>query len=300
MKLVQQFVRREDVWGSLWRGKIERYLCRANARFYQERGHKMAVYANDFISVKIFTEGIFERVHLETLQALLERLLGAGQASMTALDIGANIGNHSLFFAGHFNRVLAFEPHPYTYQLLSLNAQARPGISTFNLGLGDTNGPVDLYEDAVNAGASSTTQPTRTATRKVTIQVRRLDDAGLEVGNVGLVKIDVEGMELQVLQGAAGLIQAQQPVIVIEQLARDFDGESSESPAIRLLRSWGYQFCWLERQAPRPSWPLLGIPRVIEWFRGRTVRYDFKTSDFVPKATYDMLVAVPGHLRHFL
>jgi FkbM family methyltransferase len=253
----------------------------------------MAVFANDFISVKIATEGVFERLQLESLIALLGRITGDTTQTMTVLDVGANIGNHALFFSRYFSRVVAFEPHPVTYQLLAFNAQFRPNITTHNFGLGDKAQTLELHEDALNAGASSAIHGAQTSSHDIPMQVKRLDDVCRDLGPVDLVKIDVEGMEHGVLLGGAALIEAQKPVIVFEQLAQEFTAADSETPAIRLLKSWGYTLFWFEPDQKPVQWFLLGIPNLIAALKGREVAYNLTTRSVVPRATYDMLIALP-------
>lgn len=293
LKRNYQFIRRENIWRDFWRAKIERHLCRLNATFHAERGHKMAVYANDFISVKIATEGVFERLQLESLQGLLSRITGDSTQSMTVLDVGANIGNHALFFSRHFARVLAFEPHPVTYQLLAFNAQFRSNITTYNFGLGEKAQTLDLHEDVLNLGASSAIHGHQKGGQFLPMQVKRLDDVCQNVGKVDLIKIDVEGMEHGVLLGATALIQAQQPIIVFEQLEQEFAAVDSETPSISLLKQWGYTLFWFEPVQRAVQWWLLGIPNLLQALNGREVAYNLTTRPVVPRATYDMLIALP-------
>lgn len=293
MKIIYQSIRKEDFLSELWKAKIQRYLRRANNRLSKERGHKMVVYANDFISVQIFTDGIFERTHLETLQGFLDNLLGDRKKNLAVLDIGANIGNHSLFFARHFGQVFAFEPHPFTYQLLALNSQFAPNLKTFNLGLGDKEDTLDLYEDNSNFGASSMIHQVNQEGKKIQVDIKRLDDMSLGQTPIGLMKIDVEGMEYHVLLGAQALIKEHQPIIILEQLENEFQGDSQETPSISVLRNLGYNFCWIKRKPNKPFWLTLGIPQLLNLFRKRKIIYDIITDKVVPKATYDMLIALP-------
>jgi FkbM family methyltransferase len=293
LKRIYPFVRFENTWKNLWKAKIERYLSRANSLFYQERGHKMAVYANDFISVKIFTEGVFERLQLETLMEFLNLVSENSTKEMTVLDIGANIGNHSLFFSRQFNRVFSFEPHPFTYHLLTFNAQFASNIKTFNFGLGHADASLDLYENTINFGASSTVYQSDLQNQKVKIQVKRLDDCRQEFGSVDLMKIDVEGMEHSVLLGALDVIKDQKPIILLEQLVQEFPSDGTETKSIQLLRDLDYRICWIEKQRRSFEWSFIDISNLINIFKEKKVIYHLVMKDPVPRATYDMLIAIP-------
>lgn len=138
------------------------------------------------------------------------------------LDIGANIGHYTKRFselAGASGRVLAFEPVPDTFALLTANVRlfAHANVSLFNTAVSDR---LDLcgmtvpefetglrnYYEARLADADSA------AFSVLTLPVDRL---GIEA-RVGLVKIDAEDHEAAVLAGMARLLEKQHPVLIVE------------------------------------------------------------------------------------
>jgi FkbM family methyltransferase len=133
------------------------------------------------------------------------------------LDVGANVGNHSLYLARflHAALVLPVEPNPAAAELLlsnlSLNGVAGRCDLRF-LGVG-------LSDHAAEAAAVRAPRRNLGAGRLVEgeggIRIARGDDlfAGM---TFDLVKIDVEGMELQVLAGMEGLIRATRPKLFVE------------------------------------------------------------------------------------
>ena len=140
----------------------------------------------------------------------------------TFLDIGANIGNHSLMF----NRlrpdvtIHSFEPIFKNYILLHENTKNKPNIKTYHVGLGSTNEFVP------------TTQPSRHNSGGIAID--KENGAGeniiiipgdtMNITGVTFIKIDVEGYELNALQGLNNTIMNSYPNIWIE----DFNGEAVE------------------------------------------------------------------------
>ena len=62
----------------------------------------------------------------------------------TMLDIGANIGNHSLFFSNYFAKCISFEPNPRTFSVLEINSRLVENIIPMNIGLSDKKGEVEL------------------------------------------------------------------------------------------------------------------------------------------------------------
>lgn len=127
------------------------------------------------------------------------------------VDVGAHIGNHTTYFAGVLKRkVVALEPNPQARELLERNIRLnRLDVEVLPVAAGRTNG----------FGTLGTVDPANTGMTQVSVgqgdvQVVPLD--ALELQDVALVKIDVEGSELDVLQGAEKLLTEQGPVLYVE------------------------------------------------------------------------------------
>jgi FkbM family methyltransferase len=119
------------------------------------------------------------------------------------LDIGGYIGTHALFFAAHCpsERVITFEPRSQCHQVLRRNIDAN--------GLG---GKVELA--TVGLADRDQTVTVRLEDHDATFACRRLDD--LVTGPVGLIKIDIEGMEPQALAGARRILRESRPLVFAE------------------------------------------------------------------------------------
>jgi FkbM family methyltransferase len=151
---------------------------------------------------------------------LMERLVEPGDL---ALDVGANIGLTSLLLSTLAREVWAFEPCPGTCAFLQDNL-ARGGagnVRAFNFGLGSADSDAELTRSASNrSGAFVSSTLVRPAAGHVTerIAIRQADAFWREQGqpHVGFMKLDVEGFEGDVLRGARHLLQACQPVVVLE------------------------------------------------------------------------------------
>ena len=86
---------------------------------------QVVIFAFDFIGHQINLKGLYERQELlTTFKYLKEQHLINGLAA----DIGANIGNHSLFLRNYYPQVFSFEPNPRTYKVLSLNEIGRAHV----------------------------------------------------------------------------------------------------------------------------------------------------------------------------
>jgi len=143
----------------------------------------------------------------------------------TVVDVGANVGNHTMAFAaavGDSGHVLAFEPQRYCYLCLCANIALNSlvhFVEPFQLAVGAEVGVIDVpilnpLGQMTNFGGVSLTDKHTSPTEKancVTID-------SLNLSALTLLKIDVEGMEPAVLRGAAQTINRFRPVIWSECL----------------------------------------------------------------------------------
>ncbi|HEB87427.1 MAG TPA: FkbM family methyltransferase [Gammaproteobacteria bacterium] len=121
------------------------------------------------------------------------------------LDIGGNIGTTSVYFSNRFPRakIYTFEPVVDNYKLLEKNATNSPNISTFNVGLGDHDGEIDIYEcnEEGNTGGFSIYELDVDKSKKQTIILKNANKilADNNITQVDLIKIDTEGAEYDIL-----------------------------------------------------------------------------------------------------
>jgi FkbM family methyltransferase len=155
------------------------------------------------------------------VEHLLEQRVQTGSHVM---DIGANIGYFSAVMArqvGPQGRVFSFEPVPSTYKQLCLcrSFNKLDQLTPLNLALGNQNTTAELHFDPSMMGSASLHGHMSDAQRQsATVQVRRLDDLWKEgaVTEPKLIKIDVEGHEYAVFEGARALLSKARPEIVFE------------------------------------------------------------------------------------
>ncbi len=273
---------------------VARRIARRSREFNISHGGKMAIFANDFIGIHINQYGFFERPALEMVFAFLDPVLGDLEQGV-ALDIGANIGNHSIFFSRHFSCVHSFEPHPRIFDLLSFNAKLAGNVVPYNFGLGEKEESLELYENWENMGSSSIKHRYSAQAGKVTIGIKRLDDIELNAGPITFMKIDVEGFESSVIRGAWGTIRKHQPLILMEQLESEFVAGSTKS--LEVLKEEGYVFCWNQPWATSRGWLERRMNTVRNLLMGGTYDYDFIAGTLPPPATYEMLIAVPRRFQ---
>jgi FkbM family methyltransferase len=166
----------------------------------------------DAIGSSIVRTGIYDLLASEALF----RLTDPGDV---AVDAGANIGHMTCVLAtaaGPRGRVLSFEPHPEVVAVLDRNVRRwrldprMASIETYSFGLSDHHGRATMVmpaDFARNRGTSRVVDSVVARSERATrINLGRLDE--IVSGPVGVLKLDVEGHEPAVLDGAARLLVA--------------------------------------------------------------------------------------------
>lgn len=162
------------------------------------------------------------------------------------VDVGANIGNHSVFFALIMRRAThAFEVSPSNLAVLRNNVELNGVADLVHIheyGLFSENTTCSIVENPENMGQTRIGVVGPEAEN--VIELKRLDDVMDEDEAISLLKIDVEGAELDVLKGSVATLSRCEPVCVVEvqpgpELAQvaDFFAENGYRPAGILGRS---------------------------------------------------------------
>ncbi len=152
----------------------------------------------------------------------LKGLLAIRASGRVGIDVGAFVGTHSVYFARFcgLRRVVAFESNPAAFGVLLANVHAN-GVDDFvipiNKALGSRPGYADVVTDSnANQGSSRVRYALQDGLHRVPASTLDDESIGGNLGTVALIKIDVEGAELEVLRGACKTIQKDHPVMCIE------------------------------------------------------------------------------------
>lgn len=227
-----------------------REIKKHHARLREREIPSLAIFNLDLIGRKVSVDGYFEHAELQCVE---EYVLPKLCQRDICLDIGANIGNHSVFFAPFFEEVIAFEPNPRTAKVLEANAMLRANITPVNIGLSDRTAVLTASFSTQNVGAASIS--TRTDDdNSVEFRVDRLDNLlpADQQTRVSMIKIDVESHEPEALRGARGVLDASSPVILMEALKTDIVNGTTE--AKKLLVEYGYtHFYEIAPKTPFPN-----------------------------------------------
>jgi FkbM family methyltransferase len=210
-------------------------LAQGNVRIKRTRYGLMAYNSNDvYLGRSLDLYGEYSLGETD----LFAKLIRPGAM---VLDIGANIGAHTLFFAqaiGPGGAVVAIEPQRAVYQLLCTNLARNEfnNVRAIQAAAGAAPGrafltPVD-YAKPGNFGGVALTEQAGEPTDIITVDSLRLNECHL-------MKIDVEGHEAAVIAGARETIERLRPVLYVEN-----DRRAKSEDLIRQIRALGYELYW--------------------------------------------------------
>jgi FkbM family methyltransferase len=168
------------------------------------------------------------------------------------IDIGAHVGFFTLLFAklvGNQGKVISFEPSLETFKLLTSNVGNLDHVKVFNHAISNTNEQISFYEFPVLYSEYNSEFITqfesekwflKNKPNKVSIPALTIDSIVKDHSFVpNFIKVDVEGNELKVLQGAKDTLLKHHPVIMMEYLEPNRHNESHRGAA-SLLKSFHY------------------------------------------------------------
>lgn len=139
-----------------------------------------------------------------------------------AVDVGAHVGLLSRQLAICFDMVWAYEPNPAAFECLRENTRSLTNVVRHSAALGSTHKSVQMQMDTENSGdtyvAVNATGPDLLNYQSDrTIPQRTLDsEMSANVAPLGLLKIDVQGYEYEVLRGAEQTLRRWKPVVIVE------------------------------------------------------------------------------------
>ena len=202
--------------------KIILYYLKKNT---SENKFNFAIYSNDFIGRNLIFKNFYEEENLK----LFYKFLKSNNLKIgTCIDVGANIGNHSVFFSNFVKKIYAFEPNSKAYDLLKINIK-KLNVKTFKVGLSNRNHYSLLTESKFNLGGSNVIKKIEKHhffTERIKL-VKLENYKNFIKKKIDLIKLDTEGHELKVLIGADKIIDKNLPIIIFEQNEKDISKNCS-------------------------------------------------------------------------
>lgn len=139
-----------------------------------------------------------------------EQILAHLPNKRTFVDVGANVGIWSYPLIGKFQKIIGYEPSNQNIECLKQNVGEKIEIRT--KAVANFTGHADFHQAGKNCGDGKLCRPGVDAS--YTVEVVQLDNENLQ--NVDLIKIDVQGWEYEVLQGAKNILVTQRPWVAFE------------------------------------------------------------------------------------
>jgi FkbM family methyltransferase len=190
---------------------------------------------DEYIGASLARYGEFSRGEAELFEAIVP-------VGGLVVEGGANIGAHTVGLSrrvGPTGTVLAFEPQRLVFQALCANLALNScaNVHALHCGVGETSGAITVPflppDQPFNFGGLSL----REATHGEVVALRRIDDIGL--GACHVIKLDIEGMEVEALRGAADTVRAHRPILFVEN-----DRQDRSEELVSLILGWNYRIYW--------------------------------------------------------
>lgn len=234
------------------KGRLQRFIARAlqcnagsNPILEEINGVRWSLDAKDVIQFRLLWDGY----HDPHVVKWLVRQLSDG-APRTLWDIGANVGAVSLCVAAEVPglSVESFEPSPGPRAQLIVNASLNPslGVRVHDVALADRSGTASFYEsaEASNGGLGTLYLASNTSNIATDVNVERGDTLiVLERATVpDVIKIDVEGFELEVLDGLSQTLALHRPRLCVESAGyRLAERGLAPDSILQKLKAFGYR-----------------------------------------------------------
>jgi len=199
-----------------------------------------------FNDITLQIEGVREGEYLTTKNAtgkyyeqnLLEHIMRLNIEG-SYLDIGSNFGNHSVFFTNYCKctKLYAVEANKPIYDILMRNliVNSKCPFECFNVGVYNKESTFEI--DFINEDNLGSTSFKEALNGK--IKCHTIDQLFLNKENIALIKIDVEGLEIEVLEGAIETIKKHKPVLVVEVQKQNSDKFFNMLPEYKSIGIYG-------------------------------------------------------------
>ena len=181
------------------------------------------------------------------LEADLFRLLKK-ESVQNIVDVGAFTGTMTLYFKGLFPKstINAFEPTPQTFVQLQSTVSSLEGVHAINKGVGSRNETVlfKIFENGELNSFKTITNDEAEPLHSASVDIVTLDDYFAKKADIDILKIDVEGFELEVLKGAANLLANNKIGVILVEVGfvQDDNRHTSFFDVKHMLESVGFSF----------------------------------------------------------
>lgn len=190
----------------------------------------------------IGNELLYSHIHEPLATKLLPCMVKPGNI---VLECGANIGYYTLLLSrlvGENGKVISVEPNPEVTKLLRINTELNTAnnVDIYQAALGDKEEEVDFYiRGASNLSSMTAEDGEYVAGQKVQMMMADTMIKQLDLPSIDLIRMDVEGYEVEILEGASNIIQRHFPRFLIEY-HKEKIGISRAEDALMNMDDMGY------------------------------------------------------------
>lgn len=260
----ERYARDRSVEHPLFSRVKSRLGCRVRRRVPLITGQPIEVDPFDTVGGEIARYGAYEP---DTV-ALWRAIVAPG---MVVADVGAHVGQYTILaspLVGSGGSVHAFEPDPETFRQLVANVRLNrcANVACTSAALAREPGTAALYlADVSNVGGNSLRPTVCYRGRQREVRVETLDGYATAHGlaRLDVLKVDVEGAELLVLDGGAGLVERGRPLMILEFSINVAAFGYTEATLRRRLADWGYRLFTI---GPRPLAELADPPAGLDFY----------------------------------
>ena len=210
-------------------------LEHTRTRYHQN----FAYWKNDEVIGKNLREyGEYQQKEIDLLIGLLNSV---NSKHKVVWDIGANIGVHTSAFSKHSTFVCSWEANPQNFKLLRMNTQGKlaPNVKVHNVAISNGKKDTIQIQDFDQSKSSNKGELSIVEKGGVEISARSIDSYMMNYPLPSLIKIDVEGHELEVLQGALVMLKTVKPILYFETADK-----GSYAEHIKFLKDLDYRMWW--------------------------------------------------------
>ena len=165
---------------------------------------------------------------------LMDTIEGLGKPINNIIHAGANIGIYTLEFAKRCKNVYVFEPTNENFTALALNCAHVENVFMYKAALGNSNIPINVVNDAPDKQCGAW----RILDQSGDIPALKIDD--LNLNDVSIIHLDIEGYELFALHGAENTIRKYKPLLAFELLNHASTYNYIENDLFAYVTSFGY------------------------------------------------------------
>ena len=269
---------------------VLKYLVHKSKKISEYRKNPMVVFANDWIGANIFVDGVYEKKFIDDIFEIFKKIK-INPKKGYALDIGANIGNHTVQFSQKFKGVIAFEPHQRIFEILKFNTSKIKNIKCVNSAVGNKIGKIKFRDYNENYGASHILE-NNIKKNYFKVNISKLSNLVKTTNPISYIKIDTEGMEYEVLKGGKELIKKFKPIISIEQKKSEFRSSYKETSSLDFLRHNGYRIYTIKESIEAKNYFLKKLKIVYGLFAKIKISRNIIELKNVRKNDYNFLIAI--------